>query len=277
MAEWSRETHWHQGSVLPDDASKALELSHPESPERTFVVVISHDCDLAADPDREPLVELVTGRIIDAIKADSHAKSARRLQIEFQGPDGLIAVELAATHKSFVQKGDLAPFDPRADVHLDAQGLSILQRWLAARYRRAAFPDEFERRLKEAKLPRRIEKALNAAGKHVIAVFFDVDGGEDLQRNGPNDFYRLGIYLLYDTTQNEPEAEAATRSAADQIEKAFESALQSEDKSWSNIRLEYCDVMSDQAMSYGNSLIFKQWRLEHISLEDDQQQPVLEA
>lgn len=276
MGEWSRETHWRQGSVLPDDASKALELSHPESPERTFVVIISHDCDLAADPDRELLVELVTGRIIDAIKADSHAKSARRLQIEFQGPQGLLAVELSAAHKAFVTKDGLAPFEPRTDVHLDAQGLSILQRWLAARYRRAAFPDEFERRLKEAKLPRRIEKALNTAGKHVIAVFFDVDGGEDLQRNGPDDLYRLGIYLLYDTSQNEPDAEAAARSAADHIEKVFESAFQGEDKSWNNIRLEYCDVMSDQSMSYGNSLLFKQWRLEHISLEDDPQQPVLE-
>lgn len=276
MGEWSRETHWRQGSVLPDDASKALDLSHPESPERTFVVIISHDCDLAADPDREPLVELVTGRLIDAIKADSHAKSARRLQIEFQGPQGLLAVELSATHKAFVKKDDLAPFEPRTDVRLDAQGLSILQRWLAARYRRAAFPDEFERRLKEAKLPRRIEKALNTAGKHVIAVFFDVDGGEDLQHNGPEDFYRLGIYLLYDISQNESDAEAAARSAADHIENAFENAFQSEDKSWNNIRLEYCDVMSDQAMSYGNSLLFKQWRLEHISLDDDPQQPVLE-
>jgi hypothetical protein len=36
-------------------------------------------------------------------------------------------------------------------------------------------------------------------------------------------------------------------------------------------------VMSDQAMSYGNSLMFKQWRLEHISLDDDPQQPVLEG
>lgn len=276
MGEWSRETHWHQGSVLPDDASEALALTHPESPERTFVVVISHDCDLAADPDREPLVELVTGRIVDTINADSHAKSARRLQIEFQGPQELMAVELSAAHKSFVQKVDLAPFDPRTDIRLDAQGLSILQRWLAARYRRAAFPDEFERRLKEAKLPRRIEKALNAAGKHVIAVFFDVDGGEDAQRNGPDDLYRLGIYLLYDTSQNEPDAEAAAQSAAEQIEKAFESAFQSEDKSWRDIRLEYCDVMSDHAMSYGNSLLFKQWRLEHISLEDDPQQPLLE-
>lgn len=275
MGEWSRETPWRQGNVLPDDASKALDLSHPESPERTFVVVTSHDCDLAADPNREPFVELVTGRVIDAIKADSHAKSARRLQIEFHRPQGLLAAELSAVHKAFVKKDDLAPFDPRTDVSLDAQGLSILQRWLAARYRRAAFPDEFERRLKEAKMPRCIEKALDTAGKHVVAVFFDVDGGEDSQRNGPGDLYRLGIYLLYDTSQNESDAEAAARSAADDIEKAFESAFQSQDKVWKNMRLEYCDVIADQAISYRDSLLFKQWRLEHISL-DDPQQPLLE-
>lgn len=276
MGEWSRETPWRQGSVLPDDASKHLGLSHPSSPEHTFVVVISHDCDLAQLADKEPIVELVVGFTIDKIKADSHAKSARRLQIEFHGPQGLLPAELSVTQKTSIKKDDLAPFDPRKDIHLDAQGLSILQRWLAARYRRAAFPDEFEQRLKEAKLPRRIEKVLNAAGKHVIAVFFDVDGGEDRPRNGPDDFYSLGIYLLYDTSQNEPDAEAAARSAAGHIEKAFESAFQSEDKSWSNIRLEYCDVMSDQAMSYSNSLLFKQWRLEHLSLEDDPQQPMLD-
>jgi len=276
MGEWSRETPWRQGDVLPDDASKALDLSHPESPERTFVVVISHDCDLTADPDREPFVELVTGRLVDAIKADSHAKSARRLQIEFHGPQGLLAAELSAVHKAFVNKDDLAPFDPRTDVSLDAQGLSILQHWLAARYRRAAFPDEFERRLKEAKMPRRIEKALDTAGKHVVAVLFDIDGGEDSQRNGPDDLYRLGIYLLYDTSQNESDAEAAARSAADVIEKTFESAFQSQDNAWKNIQLEYCDVISDQAMSYADSRMLKQWRLEYISLEDDPQQPVLD-
>ena len=86
MGEWSRKTLWRQGSVLPEDASKALDLSHPESPERTFAVVISHDCDLVQDPGKEPFGELVTGRVIDAIKADSHAKTARRLQIEFDDP-----------------------------------------------------------------------------------------------------------------------------------------------------------------------------------------------
>ena len=276
MGEWSRETLWRQGSVLPEDASKALDLSHPESPERTFAVVISHDCDLVQDPDKEPFVELVTGRVIDAIKADSHAKTARRLQIEFHGPQGLLAAELSAVHKAIIKKNDLAPFGPRTDVSLDAQGLSILQRWLAARYRRAAFPDEFEQRLKKAKMPRRIEKALYTAGKHVVAVFFDVDGGDDSQRNGPDDFYRLGIYLLYDTSQNESDAEAAARTAADDIEKAFESAFQVKDNLWKNIRLEYCDAISDEAMSYKDAHLFKQWRLEYISLEDDPQQPVLE-
>ena len=56
MGEWSRETQWRQGSVFPDDAWEALGLSNPESPQHTLVVVISHDCDLAADPNREPHV-----------------------------------------------------------------------------------------------------------------------------------------------------------------------------------------------------------------------------
>ncbi|MFM9967826.1 MAG: hypothetical protein ACKVQK_05440 [Burkholderiales bacterium] len=276
MGEWARDTPWHQGNVLPDDACKALGLSHAESAERIFVVVVSHDCDLAQDPGKEPFVEIVTGRIIGAIKAYGHAKSARRLHIEYSGQQGPLAVELSAVDKVFVKKNDLAPFDPRTDVNLDAQGLAILQRWLAARYRRAAFPDEFERRLKETKVPRRIKRALDTAGKHVVAIFFDVDGGEDIQHHGAADFYCLGIQLLYDTGMNESDAEAAARRAANEIEKAFESAFQGKDQAWKSIRLEYCDVISDQAMSYRDSRLFKQWRLEYISLEDDPQQPVLE-
>ena len=201
MDAWSRETPWRQGDVLPDKASEVLDLYHPESPERTFVVVISHDCDLAADPDREPFVELVTGRLIDAVKADSHAKSARRLQIEFHGPQGLLAAELSAAHKAIIKKNDLAAFDPRKDVNLDGQGLSILQRWLAARYRRAAFPDEFERRLREAKLPRRIEKALSTAGKHVIGAT-SMSMVAKASHATAHYLYRLGIYL-YTTPANE--------------------------------------------------------------------------
>ena len=277
MDEWSRETPWRQGHVLPDEASKALGLSHSESPERTFIVVISHDCDLAQAVGKEPFVELIIGRVIEAIKSDSHAKSPRRLQIEFQGSEGPIAAEILATDKKFVKKNDLAPFDPKTDVALDAQGLSILQRWLAVRYRRSAFPDEFERRLKDSKLPRRIEKALDTAGKYVVAVFFNVDDGDDYQHNGSDDPYRFGIYLLYDTTQDEVSAETAAQNAAEEIEKAFESAFQNKDNVWENIQLEYCDVIADGVMTYKDSLLFKQWRLEHISLEGNPLEAIFTA
>lgn len=85
-----------------------------------------------------------------------------------------------------------------------------------------------------------------------------------------------GIYLLYDASQNEAEAESAARKASDDIEDAFEKAFSNNEGAWENIRLEYCDVISDQAMSYADSRMLKQWRLEHISLEDDPPQPMLE-
>jgi hypothetical protein len=276
MGEWSRETIWRQGHVLTNDACQTLHFSHQDSPERTFVVAISHDCDLAQPPVKEPFVELVVGRAIDVIEADSHAKNPRRLHIEFNGPEGLLAVELSAVHKALVKKEVLAPFGPRTDVSLDAHGLFILQRWLAVRYRRAAFPDEFDRRLNEAKMPRRIEKVLNKAGTHVVAVFFDVDRGEDIKHIGPGDPYSLGIYLVSDTQKNENDAEAAAQSAADDIEKAFEKAFQSEDGKWKNIQLKYCDVMTDQALTFKGSREFKEWRLEHMSLKDDPPQPTLQ-
>ena len=60
---WTRDTPWRQGHVLTAEATQALGLSHPETPDSTCVVVISHDCDLANhDLQVEPHVEIIIGR-----------------------------------------------------------------------------------------------------------------------------------------------------------------------------------------------------------------------
>ena len=62
-ATWTRDTPWRQGHVLTAEAIQALGLSHPETPDSTCVVVISHDCDLANDALQiEPDVEVIVGR-----------------------------------------------------------------------------------------------------------------------------------------------------------------------------------------------------------------------
>ncbi len=277
MVEWTRESPWRQGHVLDKNATTALGLIHPDFPDDSFVMVATHDCDLAALPDKEPFVEVVVGRAIASLGASSHAKVARQLQIELDGSSGKIVAEFLATAKAQVKKADLAAYTPDSGFGLDAQGLVIFQRWLSARYRRAAFPDEFERRLKKnGKLLRRIEKALDEAGQYVIAIYFDVDKGKDAGHSASGVPYTLGIYLLYDASRNEAEALAQAQAAAERIESEFEKAFKKPDGHWEDIQLEYCDAISDSVITYRESQMFKQWRLDHISLGSDPHQSMLE-
>jgi len=162
MAEWSRETPWRQGHVVTDEAVDKLALRDAQAPEASLVVVISHDCDLAASPDREPEVELIVGRQIQ--KADgnfTHAKTPRVLHIEFAAADDRKFVELAATKKVRVAKELFADHQPRQEFQLGPAEQSILQRWLGARYRRSAFPDAFEKRLDSSGADKRLSRFLS--------------------------------------------------------------------------------------------------------------------
>ena len=121
---------------------------------------------------------------------------------------------------------------------------------------------------KPGKLNEKIVKAMNGAGEHVLAVYFDLDNGEEHERSRSDDVYELTITLLYDSEKDEEAAHAAAQKAADAIEKAFEAALYSNGK-WRDINLLSCDIASDNAMSVAASRMLKQWRLDHMSLKED--------
>jgi hypothetical protein len=272
------DTTWRQGHVLSNEAAAALGLPLGDPAENAVVVVISHDCDIACDPTVEPLVEVIVGHRIDRLGGDANAKTARRLHLAFDGDGTEVPVELHATRKAALPKDAVLHHEVRPDLRLSPASLQTLQTWLAARYHRAAFADEFEDRLKAkpARLDRKIAKAMDDAGEHVLAVLFEVDEGEEVKRQGPEDLYQLRIVILYDSQKNEPEAYAAAQNAADTITDAFEEALCKEGV-WRDIRLESCDAMSDEVMTVAQSRLYKRWRLDHMSLEDDPQQVMLPA
>ncbi len=275
MAGSDRKFSWRQGDVLSDEAAKALGLQHPENADETFVVVISHDCDLAAIADKEPESEVIVGRRIDKLGADSYGKTARRLHIEYQMKAGPVVLELVATAKRSIRKTDLFATEPRRDMGLDGQGIAILQRWLASRYHRAGFPEAFENRLRAAKIPgkrsflKKIEDILADGGDHIRALLFDLDEGKDIEREAPDDLYQLGVIVLYDSLRDEPTAAAAATKAAEALEDLFEAAFCAPEVGWQNICLQYCDPMSDSAITVAQREMLKQWRLEHMSLQED--------
>lgn len=274
MAEWNRNTPWRQGHLLSQDAITALGLRHAARSEQTVVIVASHDCDLAQAPEGEPKIEIVIGCLVtDKDGNCTHAKNARKLHVEFVGGDTFWA-EFEATAKSSIEKLKLNAFHPRSDAHLTSENHAIFQMWLASRYRRSAFPDEFERRLtQETKLADKIAKAVRPHGELITGVFFDVDEGAEEMRSGPDDTYTLDISILYD-----PDADAAEHAASqavDAIQTAFKAKLLMSNQRWQYIELRFCEAISESVLSYQEFKQLKRWRLEHISLAADPQQSVL--
>lgn len=276
MAEWTRNTPWRQGHLLPDEAIKTIGLPHPESPNDTVVIVATHDCDLAQDSDKEPNVEVIIGRRILKLDGNfTHAKTSRTLHIEFESKIPFLT-EFAIVEKCSIRKDALVAFNPKKRLRLSPPNLAIFQLWLASRYRRSAFPDEFEQRLIETKLSEKITKAVRPHGKMITAVFFDVDEGQEVARTGPNDIYVLDIFLLHAIEPDFFAAESAAKNAKTAIKQAFTKKLfDSQSHKWQKIELRYIEVVSESGMTYHQSKFLKKWRLDHISLSADPQQPVL--
>lgn len=275
MGDTARNLSWRQGDILSDEAVAICDLGSAEgSSETLYAVVVSHDCDLAASESKEPNAEVITGRRVRKLGGDSFAKTARRLQVEYQSADGPVVLELAASAKVPVPKAKLFAGEPRRDIALDKQGLNILQRWLAARYRRTAFPEEFEARLRSPQMSgkrtflERIEDILEAGGDHIRGLLFDLDEGADVERVALNDTYQLGVVVLYNSLRDEPAAAAVASNAAEELERLFAEGFETQTGEWQGICLTYCDPMSDNAITVAQAEMLKEWRLEHMSLKD---------
>ncbi len=197
MADWERDTPWRQGQLFTAESAALFGLRHDEDPDKTAAVVISHDCDLAQTSEVEPNVEVIVGRFLDEGPQGNYlnCKNVRRLHVECGAGVVIKTVELDATRRTIVSKDSsagkpgLADHRPCAIHRMTAKERNTLQVWLASRYRRAAFPDEFDRRLRDTGVADRLARSFKDSGKYVTAVFFDVDEGQERVRAGVDDVY----------------------------------------------------------------------------------------
>ncbi len=272
MEAWSRSTPWRQGKFLASETAAELGLTEGD-PDRV-VIVVTHDCDLTQSIESEPEIEVVIGSLIEAYQLDgnfSNAKNARKLHLSIEGGHKPY-IELIATDKQRINKVSLINQSPSL-MELNGQNKTTLCRWLAKRYRRSAFPDEFETRLTNNKLDRKISDAVKNCGENIAEIFFDLRNPEAVA----NENYQLDIIILYSTAHDAGAARIDAEAASKKIQTAFETRLyDKKHETWKDIELGYVESVADESLTYRQSQLLKAWRLEHISLAADPQQPIAE-
>ncbi len=269
-AAWTRDMPWRQGAILPGDAVQALGLQGKGSQDHALcVMVISHDCDLANNNlDQEPYVEVIVGRRLD--KGDGNyywSKSPRTLHIDAEHNGSQVVIELLATKRDFIKKVDLAPFSPDGSWVVPSESCSALGVWLAARYKRSAFPDEFVRLLSRNKLDSRLVSLLKDDGHHVSSVYFSLDETNE-SGNGDEVSYDLAIVLAF-LPGDDPEAmQERMDDLAARITSEFENKLFDTDaESWKGICLKDCMAVSEDDMTLSEARRFQSWRLDYLSVK----------
>lgn len=257
-------TKLRQGSILPRSMRDRLGLSDFKDNPDPILVVISHSCDLVQPYETEPHVELIYGQRKDEMKNGlSNGQSPRTLHLEYEQNGTKKVLELCAFNKvPPVDKRILIGIEPDANTVLTPKSLEILQRWLAVRYNRAAFPDDLDSRMKPIK-----KKLHSVDSDSIVGIWMQY---EPKDNHLPNDVpYELKIKIVYSTLVYNAKAKA--EKEANSLSMSFEKNFFNKDKSlWSSIDLRTCEAVPDTVFSVRDLLSgYNQWRLEHLSLKQD--------
>jgi len=266
--QWSRETNWRQGSVLPVAAAQTFSFIEPGDA-NGCVVVISHDCDLAnANLDVEPDLEVIVGRIVPAADGNfTWGKAPRSLHYTAHRDGIPVVIELVTTSKRLVRKADLAPLSPDPAFVLDGRGLAVLRSWLGARYNRAAFPDAFVNRMQSTKADAKLAKALEGSGHLISLVYIDLDGGAQIEREA-GDPYELSLVLVFSPGDDPVTAADSADELADEVEAAVRARLKDPKK----LVLKACLAISEDDLTVSRARVLSRWRLEYMTLRADDEQ-----
>ena len=267
MGEWNRGTAWAQGMLLSLTDVKRLGLSLAEYPDSTLALVVSHDCDIANDDAKEPDVEIIVGHVIAPPNPNNlFAKNPRLLELPFQGTEVFYA-QFDVRTRLKLRKKDLQPCSPETAL-LERDDLRVLQRWLASRYDRPAFPDDFDLHLKAKKLDRKLKELGDTHGRFVSGLLFDLR---------PNDEgYDLEIVVLYVPKPDPNTALEQARNYAKAIEEAFNKKLfDTVAKTWDLVELTRCYPISEDDLTLSQYRDLQRWNLDAVSYAADPQQALM--
>jgi hypothetical protein len=147
------ELGWRQGSVVSDDLFQHLSnqdvFPKATSSSPKILIVVSQDCDVCNDSyEKEPWVEFLLAVQVEQEKRSFfNGKHPRQIQFEIAVGETKKFFEASVHDRFRAERGLLAVYSPRKDWALSPPTTRDIKHWLARRYVREGFPNEFEKRV----------------------------------------------------------------------------------------------------------------------------------
>lgn len=266
---------WRQSNLLTAESAVQLQLLDTVN-DKLCAIIITHDCDIAnaAEPNIEVIIATVTASSTPDPQL-SYAKNPRRLHLVYESSTTQhLVLELQHSNRKSIPRDCFNTHAIKDDsLTLHADGKRTLKQWLAARYGRPAFPDAFENHLRTRKgkrtVERHIARILEPESKHLVGLFFDLgeQRGIEVEEGEP---YILSITVVYDVIEGGSTARIAAERTAEQLRVLFEQCYGPPDQAIT-IALERCEAVADTHITLADLRRIDQWRLEYVSLQDDDQ------
>lgn len=261
-----------QGQILTQECVKKLGLINNTSSSE-YAVIISHDCDLAQPIEKEKFIEIIFAEKIDSYDPQlGYARNPRILHLCYTANDGApLYLELSHQNKMQIEKQNFLELgnECSSDFNFAEDEKRILKTWLAARYGRPAFPDNFEKSLRKTigkdTVEKRIAKILEPESGNLIGLFFDL--GEARCSELENEPYILSILIVYDAEKAGGAARVAAENVAHQIKTLFHTVYGSDDTA-TEVALEKCTAIANTLFSLADLSKVDLWRVNYISLKE---------
>lgn len=205
---------WRQGNIVNINDSNLIDIYD----DLNYAIVVSHNCDIVSDINKEPFIELICGKIIDEYNGNFlYAKNPRTLHLKIKDGEIYRYIELQAPIRKQLKKESIDFLPDQNKTFEDNNSINILVDWLSARYNRQALPDSLVSRFK--KLFSYIEKLCKNNSEGILGIWMNYDPFNcELSENEP---YEISIFIIYSLQKTDYKKSA--EDIADEIKRKFNS------------------------------------------------------
>jgi len=266
-AEQIKRSGWRQGSIL--DAELVNQLvdagALPAREENGHWVIVSHDCDVANHSFlAEPRAEVFFGRLIDSKEKDGNqewGKNSRLLQLsDPPGAQALDHLQFNAHDRHWIQRPAMCGHVP-SDRRLDPETISRLAAWIAKRYVRSGFPDEFVERTRAAVST--IRKKSKKDGQYLTGLYLLI---KDVEL-GPDEDYDV---ILFGAMRDKHYDDVDIREMGNRLFGEIETALVDCD----GVNVLGAELRSESAISLTEIRVMKRWDFDDLTLRGEAQDAI---